>query len=82
MTFLLFVTRLVSNHNKAVTKIRILVKMKNLSKQYSFVKLRTETMEKIGSLCKKREREDQIVRTYPNMVTTLVNEAYEAEIGK
>ena len=51
-------------------------------KTHSFVKLKTETMEKIGSLCKKREQEDQIARTYPNMVTALVNEAYEAEIGK
>lgn len=46
----------------------------------SYVKLKSETMKKIAALCKKREGIDQINRSNVVLVTTLVNEAYEAEI--
>lgn len=48
---------------------------------YSFVKLKTETMEKIAKLSKSMEKKDQITRNNSALVTTLVNCAYENEFG-
>lgn len=56
--------------------------MENEKKTYSFVKLKSETMEKIAKLSKAAEDRDQITRNNSALVTSLVNQAYENEFTR
>lgn len=55
--------------------------MENEKKTYRYVKLKTETMEKIAKLSSAAEKRDQITRNNSAVVTGLVNSAYENEFG-
>lgn len=55
--------------------------MEQVNKTYSYVKLKPETMAKLKAISTVRSEKDQMERTFPNMVTQLVNEAFDNEVG-